>query len=76
IDYAIADAPPVDIFFVCVGLTTEFPGKSKALAALRNLGRRGATLGALSVGSYLLAEAGQLDGHRCTIHWENRAGFK
>lgn len=75
IDYAIADAPPVDIFFVCVGLTTDFPGKSKVLAALRSLGRRGAALGALSVGSHLLAEAGQLDGHRCTIHWENRAGF-
>ena len=45
------------------------------LAALRSWGRRGGKLGALSVGSYLLAEAGQLDGYRCTIHWENRAGF-
>jgi transcriptional regulator GlxA family with amidase domain len=75
IDYSVADLPPVDILFVCVGLTTEFPGKSKVLAALRSLGRRGGALGALSVGSYLLAEAGQLEGHRCTIHWENRAGF-
>ena len=75
IDYAVADLPPVDILFVSVGLTTEFPGKSKVLAALRSWGRRGNALGALSVGSYLLAEAGQLEGHRCTIHWENRAGF-
>ena len=75
IDYSVADVPPVDILFVCVGLTTEFPGKSKVLGALRNWGRRGGSLGALSVGSYLLAEAGQLEGHRCTIHWENRAGF-
>ena len=75
IDYAVADLPPVDILFVSVGLTTEFPGKSKVLAALRSWGRRGNALGALSVGSYLLAEAGQLDGYRCTIHWENRAGF-
>ena len=75
IDYAVADIPPVDILFVWVGLTTEFPGKSKVLAALRSWGRRGGKLGALSVGSYLLAEAGQLDGYRCTIHWENRAGF-
>ena len=67
--------PPVDILFVSVGLTTEFPGKSKVLAALRSWGRRGGALGALSVGSYLLAEAGQLEGYRCTIHWENRAGF-
>ncbi len=75
VDYAVADLPPVDILFVCVGLTTEFPGKSKVLAALRSLGRRGAALGALSVGSHILAEAGQLEGLRCTIHWENRAGF-
>ncbi len=75
IDYAVADIPQVDILFVSVGLTTEFPGKSKVLAALRSWGRRGGKLGALSVGSYLLAEAGQLDGYRCTIHWENRAGF-
>lgn len=76
IDYALADLPQVDILFVAVGLTTEFPGKSKVLAALRSLGRRGAALGALAAGSLLLAEAGQLEGHRCTIHWENRAGFK
>ena len=75
VDYNIADLPAVDILFVCVGLTTEFPGKNKVLGALRGLGRRGAALGALSVGSQILAEAGQLEGHRCTIHWENRAGF-
>lgn len=75
VDYSVADVPPVDILFVCVGVATEFPGKSKVLAALRAWGRRGGSLGALSVGSYLLAEAGQLDGYRCTIHWENRAGF-
>ena len=76
VDYAVADLPAADMLFVCVGLTTEFPGKSKVLAALRAWGRRGGVLGALSVGSYLLAEAGQLEGYRCTIHWENRAGFK
>lgn len=75
IDYGVADMPPADILFVCVGLTTDFPGKSKVLGALRSWGRRGGALGALSVGSYLLAEAGQLEGYRCTIHWENRAGF-
>lgn len=74
--YAIGDLPSADILFVCVGLTTEFAGKSKILAALRNWGRRGNALGALSVGSHVLAEAGQLDGYRCTIHWENRAGFR
>lgn len=74
-DNGLADAPPADIYFACAGLSTEFPEKSKVLAALRSWGRRGAGLGALSVGAQLLAEAGQLDGYRCTIHWENRAGF-
>ncbi|MEX0957352.1 MAG: GlxA family transcriptional regulator [Rhizobiaceae bacterium] len=76
IDYSVTDMSQADILFVCVGLTTEFPGKSKLLGALRSWGRRGGSLGGLSVGSHLLAEAGQLDGYRCTIHWENRAGFK
>ncbi|MBX3584148.1 MAG: GlxA family transcriptional regulator [Rhizobiaceae bacterium] len=75
VDYSVSDIPQVDILFICAGLSYEFPGKSKVLAALRSWGRRGGALGALSVGSYLLAEAGQLDGYRCTIHWENRAGF-
>ncbi len=74
--YAVADLPPADILFACVGLATEFAGKSRVLSALRGSGRRGNALGALSAGSYLLAEAGQLDGYRCTIHWENRAGFR
>ncbi|OCX12384.1 AraC family transcriptional regulator [Mesorhizobium hungaricum] len=75
VDYSVADIPAVDILFVCVALNLEFPGKSKVLGALRAWGRRGGALGALSVGSFVLAEAGQLEGHRCTIHWENRAGF-
>jgi len=75
VDYSIADVPNADILFVAAGLSLEFPGKSKVLAGLRKWGRRGGALGALSVGSHLLAEAGQLDGHRCTIHWENRASF-
>jgi len=76
VDYAVSDMPSGDILFVCAGLTTEFAGKSKVLGTLRNWGRRGGRIGALSVGSHILAEAGQLEKHRCTIHWENRAGFQ
>ncbi|MBX3598641.1 MAG: GlxA family transcriptional regulator [Rhizobiaceae bacterium] len=75
VDYSIADIPNCDILFVAAGLSLDFPGKSKVLSGLRKWGRQGGALGALSVGSYLLAEAGQLDGHRCTLHWENRAAF-
>jgi len=34
-----------------------------------------ADIGALCTGSHVLARAGLLDGHRCTIHWENIAAF-
>lgn len=67
---------PADITFVIASMTLDFPGRRKVVNALRNLGRRGAQLGALSIGSHLLAEAGQLEGHRCTIHWEHRAAFR
>ena len=36
IDYSVDDVTTCDLYFVCVGLTTEFPGKSKVLAALRS----------------------------------------
>jgi transcriptional regulator GlxA family with amidase domain len=32
-------------------------------------------LGSVSNGGYLLAEAGLLDGYRCTVHWENLEAF-
>jgi len=74
--YSVDDMPPSDIVFVVAGLTTEFAGKNKVINAIRTRGRRGAALGGISIGSHTLAEAGQLEGHRCTIHWENRASFR
>lgn len=40
-------------------------GESLCIAA-----KRGAALGSLCTGTYLLARAGLLEGYRCTIHWE------
>jgi len=44
-------------------------------AQLRRLARGGMSLGAINLGTYLLARAGLLDGYRCTVHWENLSGF-
>ncbi|MFX8840760.1 AraC family transcriptional regulator, partial [Acinetobacter baumannii] len=36
---------------------------------------QGIAFGALCTASHILARAGLLNGYRCTIHWENMAGF-
>ena len=74
--YSIDTIPQADLTFIIASMALDFPGHQKIVNTLRTLGRRGASLGALSVGSHVLAEAGQLEGHRCTIHWENRASFR
>ncbi len=76
VDYSIDNLPKCDILFVCAGYRLEIPGQSHLLAKLRERGRRGAALGALSVGSHILGQAGLLNGYDCTIHWENRASFQ
>ena len=44
-----------------------------ALSAwLRRQAARGAAMAGVDTGAYLLAQAGLLDGYRCTIHWEDR----
>jgi AraC family transcriptional regulator, glycine betaine-responsive activator len=60
---------------VCTGLGAERIHDRELFAWLRRADRSGAVLGALCTGAHLLARAGLLEGHRCTIHWENLPGF-
>lgn len=46
------------------------------LTWLRREARRGLPIGAVCTGAQVIAEAGLLNGRRCTIHWENRDGFE
>ncbi len=66
-----------DLAIVCSGFFNRQTATSKPLANwLRRQARRGCTMGAISTGSEILANAGLLDDHRCTIHWENEESFR
>jgi AraC family transcriptional regulator, glycine betaine-responsive activator len=60
---------------VCAGLSVQQHSDKRTLAWLRKVARRGVKIGAVCTGAHILAEAGLLDGYKCTIHWENLPGF-
>ncbi len=62
---------------VCLasGLHGERYADKEVFAWLRRMDRHGATIGALCTGAHILAKAGLITDHRCTIHWENLPGF-
>jgi AraC family transcriptional regulator, glycine betaine-responsive activator len=57
------------------GLGGERYQDREVFAWLRRMDRHGATVGALCTGAHILARAGLITDHRCTIHWENLPGF-
>ncbi len=76
-DYSIESLPVnFDLVIVCAGITNPESMRSRSLHDwLRKLARRGCVVGAIGTGSEVLANAGILDGVKCTIHWENHESF-
>jgi AraC family transcriptional regulator, glycine betaine-responsive activator len=74
-DIAIGPGRESPIVIVCSGLGAERIHDGQLFAWLRRADRAGATIGAVCTGAHLLARAGLLKGHKCTIHWENLPGF-
>ncbi|MEK9724171.1 MAG: GlxA family transcriptional regulator, partial [Rhodospirillaceae bacterium] len=67
--------PPMETIFVCGGIDVHKHNRGEFYGFLRRQAAHGAGIGALCTGAHVLARAGLLDGHRCTIHWENLPGF-
>ena len=74
-DGDIDRATGLGTIILCSGIDGHLVQDRTLFAGLRRLDRQGADIGALCTGSHVLARAGLLDGYRCTIHWENIAGF-
>jgi len=61
----------IDMLVVCAGLEPNQFGRSHRIHHhLRRLARHGSMVGAISSGSFILANAGLLNDRRCTVHWE------
>lgn len=65
----------IDMLLVCAGGNPALFDHRPTFAVLRRLAARGVVVGGVSGGAYLLARAGILGGHRCTIHWEHEPAF-
>jgi transcriptional regulator GlxA family with amidase domain len=66
-----------DMLVVCSGLEpAQFERRHKIHHHLRRLARHGSMVGAISTGSFILAEAGLLTDRRCTVHWEFAESFR
>ena len=61
----------LDALFICTGITLEKHWEPVVASLLKPFIKKNIIIGALCTGSYLLARIGQLDGYRCTVHWEN-----
>jgi AraC family transcriptional regulator, glycine betaine-responsive activator len=67
--------PPDATIIICAGMNVQRHTDKRILSWLRKVSRRGVDIGAVCTGAHILAEAGLLDGYKCTIHWENLPGF-
>ncbi|HEX4199604.1 MAG TPA: GlxA family transcriptional regulator [Caulobacteraceae bacterium] len=74
-DLAVGRPLACDTLFVFAAGDPASFRDAATFAWLRGLARRGATLAGVSGGPFLLANAGLLDGHRATIHWDHRPAF-
>ncbi|QXH46383.1 GlxA family transcriptional regulator [Pseudomonas xanthosomatis] len=75
-DGALAEAAGAQMLLVVAGFEPLACYGAALQQALRRLDHDNVVLGGIDTGAMLLAEAGLLDGHRATLHWEALEAFK
>ena len=75
-DTALAESGAFDALFLVCGYGARQHAQEPVLTAVRKAARKVRILGGLDMGAWLLAEAGLLDGHRATVHWQELAAFE
>jgi len=65
-----------DRIFVCGGVNTQLYKPEHSVRWLQHHAQNGTCMGSVSTGAWLLAHAGLLQGHRCTLHWQSLDAFR
>lgn len=71
VDAPLTQCGSVDAVVVCAGVNAYDHLDPDLAVQLRRLSRRDCLIGSVCSGSIVLADAGLLDGRRCTGHWED-----
>jgi transcriptional regulator GlxA family with amidase domain len=75
VDGPLTNAPQADYSIIVAGPAAHHSEHSSVVSWLRRKARFGGTVGSVSGGTGLLAEAGLLKSGGFTLHWEDRLGF-
>ncbi len=75
-DAAMEEPLNLDIVIVCGGYAAQHSATKEHLQWLQQQTRQHKKMGAICTGSWVLAQAGLLDGYEASIHWECMASLK
>lgn len=72
-EFESIDPARLDVLLVCGGLRTNLQVNPKLQQVLQQAARLKRRIGGIWNGSYIMAQAGIMEGYECTIHPENHA---